>query len=70
MAEKTLIADDSASPEHFSVMFPATCCSRVPQRLFRSDGLDWALQNIRSNFPQHTADPQHTQEQQLNKQEE
>lgn len=42
VAEKTLMADDSASPEHFSVMLPATCCSRVPQRLLRSDGLDWA----------------------------
>ena len=43
MAENTLMADDSALPEHFSVMLPATCCSRVPQRLLRSDGLDWAL---------------------------
>jgi hypothetical protein len=46
VAEKTLIAEDSALPEHFSVMLPATCCSRVPQRLLRSDGLGWALQTI------------------------
>jgi hypothetical protein len=43
VAENTLMADDSALPEHFSVMLPATCGSRAPQRLLRSDGLDWAL---------------------------
>ena len=47
VAEKTLIADDSASPEHFSLIFPATCGSRTPQRLLRSDGLDWTLCGVR-----------------------
>lgn len=43
VAEYTLIAADSASPEHFSVMFPMTCDSRDPQRDLRSAGLVWAL---------------------------
>jgi len=39
VAENTLCADDRLSPSHFSVMFPATCGSRVPQRDLRSAGL-------------------------------
>ena len=47
VAEYALMADDSASPEHFSVMFPTTCGSRVPQRDLRSAGFDWALRKVR-----------------------
>lgn len=39
VAENALCADDRLSPWHFSVMFPATCGSRVPQRDLRSAGL-------------------------------
>jgi hypothetical protein len=40
-----LIADDSASPEHFSVIFPATCGSSEPQRALRSAGLGCTLKD-------------------------
>jgi hypothetical protein len=36
-----LIAEASASPVHFAVMFLATIGSRVPQMAFRSAGLGW-----------------------------
>lgn len=39
VAENALCADDRLSPEHLSVMFPATCGSRVPHRDLRSAGL-------------------------------
>jgi hypothetical protein len=39
VAENALCADDKLSPEHLSVMFPATCGSRVPHRDLRSAGL-------------------------------
>lgn len=41
VAAYTLIADDCASPEHFSVMFPAISGSREPQIALRSAGLGW-----------------------------
>lgn len=36
-----LIAEASASPVHFAVMFPATIGSRVPQIAFKSAGFGW-----------------------------
>lgn len=38
--ENALCAADRLSPSHFSVIFPTTWDSRVPQRALRSEGSD------------------------------
>jgi hypothetical protein len=48
VSEYAFLASSSASPLHFSVIFPFMDSARVPQRDLISDGLVWTLLDIRT----------------------